>query len=356
MTVIDADGHVEESPATFSFLDKEYYGRRPLAVAFERDTVYGPKNAVWLIDGKTYPKFVGKGGVIFRTPTLMELAKEKTASIPAQELTDVDARLRDLDKVKIDKQVVYPTLFLTTTTEDIHLEAALMRSYNSFMADACSRSRGRIGFAALVPIRDVEESIRELRRAKGLGAVAVMLHGLAWDKCLGDKALFPFYEEAANLNIPVSIHLGWGCPAITDAFDASTNFYSAVLPVLMGFYSIMSSGVLDTFPRLRFAFLESGSEWLPYVIHRLKGDGKVRRDPADYFREQRVYVGCEGNENLHYVVQCIGEDSLIIGSDYPHGDPFHVEDMVGELEKRTDLSARLREKMLSDNPQRLYGL
>ena len=48
----------------------------------------------------------------------------------------------------IDKQVVYPTVFLTTTTDDVELGAALFRTYNSFMAQACSKSNGRIRFVA----------------------------------------------------------------------------------------------------------------------------------------------------------------------------------------------------------------
>ena len=95
---------------------------------FDRDTVFGKYNAVWLIEGETYPKLVGKGGTIFRTPTLMEAASLKRESIGAQEMTDIDARLRDMDKVKIDTQVVFPSLFLTTTAEDLRLEAALLRA------------------------------------------------------------------------------------------------------------------------------------------------------------------------------------------------------------------------------------
>jgi len=53
VTVIDADGHVEESPAKFSFLARESYARRPLPLGFDRDTAYGDANAVWFIDGKT---------------------------------------------------------------------------------------------------------------------------------------------------------------------------------------------------------------------------------------------------------------------------------------------------------------
>ena len=356
MTVLDADGHVEESQAMFSFLAKDCYPRRPIPLGFAPDTIYGECNAVWLIDGKSYPKLTGKGGVRFVTPTLMERAKKKPFSIPAQELTDVQARLGDLDRAGIDKQVVYPTLFLTTTTDDLKLEAALFRAYNDFMADACNKSGGRIKFAAQVPIRDVQESATELRRAKELGAVAVMLLGVAWDKSLGKEDLYPFYEEAARLDMPVCIHFGWGCPAITDAFDASDTFNSAVLPVLMGFRSVMATRLLETFPKLRFGFLESGSQWVPYLIHQLKRGGRLSKDPAEYFKEGRVYIACEADEDINYLTNLIGEDTLVTASDYPHGDPSHEENMAQAIMAREDVPQKVREKILSANPQRLYGL
>ena len=108
MTVVDADGHVEESVAMFGHMEKEYYDRRPLALGFGTDTILGINNAVWLIDGKAYPKLVGKGGVRFVTPTLMEAAKLKLASIPAQELRDVEARLADLDRAGINSGGALP--------------------------------------------------------------------------------------------------------------------------------------------------------------------------------------------------------------------------------------------------------
>lgn len=357
MIVVDADGHVEESQATFSFLEKEYYEKRPLPLGFDRDTVCGSFNAVWLIDGNIYPKIAGKGAFIFRTPTIMEAAKEKTVSIEAQEMTDVNARLRDLDKAGIDKQIVYPTLFIATTTEDVKLEAALFRSYNSFMADACSKSGGRIKFAALVPVRDMQEATKELRRAKALGAVSVMTLGVAWDKSLGDEALYPLYEEAAAMNMPVCIHTGWGCPAITNLFKSDRSFNSSRLPVLMGFQNIMHSGVLDAFPKLTLAFLESGSLWAPYVINQLRRNrGKCAGDPATYFRDGRIYIACDADENINYLTEVIGEDCVVTASDYPHLDPSTEENMIQTVMGREDIPLRVREKILSDNPRRLYGL
>jgi uncharacterized protein len=357
--IIDADAHVEESEAMFERLDKEFRPRRPLPVRLDTDTVYGKYNAVWLIDGETYPKLFGKGGTIFRTPTLMEAATLKRESIGAQEITDVAARIRDMDKVKIDTQVVFPSLFLTHTSEDLKLEAALLRAYNSFLGEGVTASKGRLRFAALVPIRDVEESIKEIERASKIGAAAVMLQGMAWDKLLGDESLFRFYHAAADLNLPICVHLGWGCPALTRIFDASTNFYSAILPVIMGFNSIMSSAAFEKIPNLRFGFFEAGAAWIPFMIKQVRRDNARRRlakDPIDYFQAGRVFVSCEPDEDINGIAAIIGEDAFVLGSDYPHGDPSRQEDMVAEFRERPDLAPRMVEKMLSDNPRRLYAL
>src|SRR5437667_6826222 len=123
--VIDADSHVEESPAMFSFLDKEFYQRRPLPVGLDNDTAYGNYNAVWLIEGETYPTLVGKGGTIFRTPTLMDSAKLKRETIGAQEMTDVDARVKDMDRKGVETQIFFKTFLLTTTTEYMKIDATL---------------------------------------------------------------------------------------------------------------------------------------------------------------------------------------------------------------------------------------
>jgi uncharacterized protein len=357
--IIDADAHIEESVAMFERLDNEFQPRRPLPVRLERDTVYGRYNAVWLIDGEIYPKLVGKGGTIFRTPTLMEAANQKRESIGAQEITDVPERVHDMDKVKIDTQVVFPSLFLTHTAEDLKLEAALLRAYNSFLGECVTASKGRIRFAALVPIRDVEESTKEIKRAVRIGAAAVMLQGLAWDKLLGDESLFPFYQVAADLNLPVCVHLGWGCPALTRIFDATTNFYSAILPVVMGFNSIMSSSAFEKIPNLRFSFLEAGAAWIPFMIKQVRRDNmrrKAAKVPIEYFNTGRVFVSAEPDEDLTGIAALIGDDSFVLGSDYPHGDPSRQEDMVAEFRERQDLSRTMVEKMLSDNPKRLYGL
>jgi uncharacterized protein len=184
----------------------------------------------------------------------------------------------------------------------------------------------------------------------------VIILGVAWDRSLGNEELYPFYEEAADLDTPVCVHFGYGCPAITEAFESAESFNSAVLPVIMGFRSIMTSGVLETIPKLRFAFLEIGSMWVPYVIHQLKRGRRVRKDPADYFKASRAYVACEADEDINYVASWIGEDAFVMASDFPHGDPSREENMEKAVMAREDVPLSLRQKILYSNPQKLYGV
>ena len=367
MQAIDADGHIEESQSMFDLVEEKYHRRRPIQLEAPKDTVYAPMNAFWLIDGEIYPKPFGKGAFFFGTPTVMELAKAKPASVPAQEMTDMPARLKDLDMMGVDKQIVYPTMFLVTTAEDVEYEAALMRAYNTFTGQACAKSGGRVGFAAIVPIRDIEESVKELARAKKeLDAKSVMLMGIAWDKSLGDKSLFPFYEEAARLDIPIVVHFGWAAPELTNAFssdglssgspnDGSANFNTAVAPVLMGFYNLMSAGVMETFPHLRVAFLEAGSLWVPYLIHQIERGGTAK-SPRSYFHEGRAYISCEADEDINYLVSSVGEDSIVVASDYPHADFSKEERIADAIMGREDVPLRVREKVLDANPTALYGI
>ena len=69
-----------------------------------------------------------------------------------------------MDRLDIDVQVVHPSFCLSTMTEDPELEAALMRSYNTFMADKCGRSNGRLVFNAVVPFRSPGAAVEEIRR------------------------------------------------------------------------------------------------------------------------------------------------------------------------------------------------
>ena len=71
--VVDADTHISESQGMWEFLDREMYHRRPVLMSVPEDTLYGERNAFWLIDGNIFPKPRGRistcCSLSARTPT-----------------------------------------------------------------------------------------------------------------------------------------------------------------------------------------------------------------------------------------------------------------------------------------------
>jgi hypothetical protein len=68
------------------------------------------------------------------TPSLPGRESERGGvTIGCRELTDVEARLADMDRLGIETQVIYPTLFLIYLTDDVNLEIALRKAYNRWL-------------------------------------------------------------------------------------------------------------------------------------------------------------------------------------------------------------------------------
>jgi len=186
--VIDADTHIAESEAMWQMIDGNMYPRRPVLLSLPDDTLYGGWNATWLIDGNIFPKPVGKGGFRLVTPSASKIqSNRRDIQIACRELTDVEARLADMDRGGIAAQVVYPTLFLIYLTDDAELDVALCRAYNRFMAQACAKSHDRIHWVTIPPLRCIEESVKELKWAKQNGAVGVFFRGMEGDLTLDTR-------------------------------------------------------------------------------------------------------------------------------------------------------------------------
>jgi predicted TIM-barrel fold metal-dependent hydrolase len=360
--LVDADTHVSESERMWEHLDREMYRRRPVLVSVPEDTVYDERNAFWLIDGNIFPKPAGKGGFNLITPSAAKRQQVRTdISLGCREITDPEARLRDMDKSGFDIQVIYPTLFLIYLTEDVALEVALCRAYNRWMAEACAKGKDRLKWVVIPPLGSVEESINEIRWAKEKGAVGVFFRGIEGNRTLDNPYFFPLYKEASELDLPICIHQGSGCPTFINFFDLERNrqwSHSAILP-LFAFNDIVNNKIPELFPRLKFGFIESYASWVPYLLHSFKRqfrDHWKYSSTPDLFRDYRIYVACEAGEDLPTIVNCIGEDNLLIGSDYGHNDPFEQRNLMPTLRSLENVPSRVIDKMVGANPCEFYGV
>jgi predicted TIM-barrel fold metal-dependent hydrolase len=373
MRYIDADGHVEECLPTFSdkYLDPAFRPLRPTVIG--RDGL-----AYWVIDEQMFPRRVGRGCNNLGTPASYDGKPTKhTAlkpdSIESMELTDINARLRSMDEEDIAVQVVYPSLFLAyPLTSNMALASALASSYNRWLGDRLDGNQ-RIRWAAIVNLDDVQSAVRQVREAKSLGAVAVMVLGTAGDLTFDNPTLLPFFEALAEAKLPLAVHVGWSCPALSNIYSHiyPSGVIAFLVPVMMGLVGLISGGVLDRFPDLRVTFLEAGCQWVHFVLERM--DHRFRRTrnqlstfhsqtapqhelpPMEYVRKGNLFFSTEADDVLlPKVIELVGEDNMVFGSDMPHGDrePF----VVRKVKARQDVAETAKLKILETKPARLYGL
>jgi predicted TIM-barrel fold metal-dependent hydrolase len=375
MTVLDADGHIHEPEAMYAEMEAELYPRRPVMVKLPDDTAAGGGNLLWLIEGKAVPTIAGRGSTQFTLPGSRN-SLTKRATVGNQTLEDVDARLAGMDEIGIDMQAIFPTMFLINSIEDVTLEGALYRAYNNYLAGAASRSRGRLKWNAIIPWRDPEAAVVEVRRASDLGCSGIFTMGVIYEQQLNDPAFFPIYQAASDLDLPIAIHLGWGSTQATQIFAENAFFCSATIPVIWGFVFVMNSGLLGRFPRLRVGFIETGAQWVPYAINQVRrqyeppvvkesgrrlgagsrrgGDADYYRDPMEWFAQGRAFVTFEEDEDLPHLLKHLGEDALMMSTDYPHGDLSADHNFVAKLRRRDDVSDRVKAKLLGGNADRFY--
>src|SRR5436305_3578249 len=101
--IVDSDTHIAESQGMWQTFPPGLYPRRPALVMGPTDTLYGRKNAFWLIDGNIFPKPAGKGGFSLITPSESEFQRSRgDIAIACREGTDVGARLADMDRQGVD--------------------------------------------------------------------------------------------------------------------------------------------------------------------------------------------------------------------------------------------------------------
>ena len=230
---------------------------------------------------------------------------------------------------------------------------------------------------ALVPLQDVGEAVKELRRAvTQLGMAGAVLPANSSEAGvrlpLGDQQFWPIYEEADRLDVPIAVHggpsLGLGINFFTRF--APTQTLEHPLAQLIQITSMVMEGVFERFERLRVAYLEAGTGWVPYIMDRLDRSYDVwsaaeykefsdwlRRKPSEYFESGRLYFSCEGGErSLTNTIQRIGHKTLLFASDFPHETNLErAKAEIEELLNRPDISDEAKQEILRDNVASFYA-
>jgi predicted TIM-barrel fold metal-dependent hydrolase len=316
---------------------------------------------------------------------------------------DPHARLRDMDALGTDQVMLFPSWFVRLAlVRDPEAARILTRAYNDWIHDYCAPDRRRLFPCAVLPIQTVEGSIEELRRVAKLGFKAAAVRPCFWGGRYPTLPEFdPLWREFEELGLVLAMHTFPSREALTAEWaeriartrasgqgllftDESvvyspgqfvSNIVFAMDPTIdssesLGFImeamtwltTVLMTGWLEKFPRLRAAILESNATWLPLVLARSRNfldlyafqRSRTVRDPYEVFYE-RCFIAFESDEEPVYRMWDAYESVGIWSSDYPHHDAEDVWEAL-ELMDRHKVPADVQEKLLGANARRLYGI
>ena len=226
------------------------------------------------------------------------------------------------------------------------------------MADIVKKAPDRFRWVVVPPLLNMDKVAEELKFGKEHGACGVYLRGLEADRRLSDGYFFPLYDAASKLDLPVCVHSANGSIASHDFFLDEPGFCKFKLAVVGAFHSLVNDGIPERFPKLRIGIIEVSSQWIPYAIHDLarRHARRGKQLSATLLKDKRVYVTCQTDDDLDYILGYAGEDNLVIGTDYGHSDNASEIEALRKLKESGKTDARVIDKILNDNPRALYAL
>jgi predicted TIM-barrel fold metal-dependent hydrolase len=117
-------------------------------------------------------------------------------------------------------------------------------------------------------------------------------------------------------------------------------------------------GIPEKFPKLRIGIVEVSAQWIPYAVHDLarRYQRRGKQLGSRILEDHRVYVTCQTDDDLEYVLGYAGENNLVIGTDYGHSDNASEIEALRKLRTDGKISARVIDKILGDNACALYSL
>jgi aminocarboxymuconate-semialdehyde decarboxylase len=264
-------------------------------------------------------------------------------------------RLEDMARLGIDRQALSPPPVMLCYWAEPKPAQAFARMQNEFIASVAAAHADHFVGMATVPLQDTALAVEEMRHARErLGLRAVEIGTCPAGRDFDDPALFPFFEACAAMDVAIFVH-----PAAPLAGqERLTRYYFPLivgnpLETALAISKLIFGGVLERLPRLRICFAHGGGAF-PFTLGRLdhgwhvrpEGPAAIPRPPREYARRLWVDSLSHGPGNVQFIVDQLGADRVVIGSDYPFDMGF--DDPVTALHE-SGVPASVQARIADDN-------
>lgn len=274
---------------------------------------------------------------------------------------DPAVRIREMEEHQADMQVIctIPVMFSYWAKAQDGL--AISRFLNDDIVSTVSAHPGKFVGLATVPLQDTSLAVKELERCMSNGFRGVQIGSNINNLNLHEKQFDEFFAACESLGAAVLVH-----PWQMMGQEHMGRYW---LPWLVGMpaeisraiCSMIFGGVFDRYNKLRVCFAHGGGSFLP-TIGRIEHGWDCRPDlvavdnpnnPRDYLGRFWVDSHVCDHKMLQYVIDLVGADKVIQGSDYP----FPLGEAVpGELVRTAPLAQHEKEAIMGSGPKAWLGL
>jgi predicted TIM-barrel fold metal-dependent hydrolase len=224
--------------------------------------------------------------------------------------------------------------------DDVDLTHAVVHALNEWLYEEWSFDHeGRIFTTPVITLAIVEKALEELEWVRARGAKTVLIRpapvpGLRGSRSFALPEFDPFWKAVVDADILVSMHASdsgytryqadWTgpremLPFQPDAFVMLTMGKRWIEDSMAAF---VCHGAFSRFPSLRVASVENGGDWVAPLLHHLadtyrKMPQAFDEDPVKAFK-RNVWVSPFYEDDIAGLIDAIGADHVLFGSDYPH--------------------------------------
>jgi aminocarboxymuconate-semialdehyde decarboxylase len=274
-------------------------------------------------------------------------------------MTDMARRLRDMDAMGVDMQVISPSILQQCTYFAEPQESLKMERFgNDRIAEAVARHPDRLIGLGSVPLQDVELAVQELTRCMGeLGLRGIIVSSNVNGIELGDSRLRPFWAAAEELGATIFIH-----PA--GSADPRLRKHRMVITVgqpleeALAQASLVYEGIMDAYPALKIVIAHGGG-FLPFYTGRVDNDYRLGRggqnltgDFSSYLPRFFYDTVLFNPDMLDTLVGKVPPRHVLLASDYPFAEKRPV-DYVRRAKK---ISKQDQDAILGANAARMMGI
>jgi aminocarboxymuconate-semialdehyde decarboxylase len=271
----------------------------------------------------------------------------------AQQLSDIDRRLADMDKMGVDLQVISPAPGQFYYWADMEVAREHVQMTNENLASYCARHPDRFAALGNIALQHPEIALEQLDYAiHTLGFRGFEICTSPLGKDLDDPLFAPFWAKVEEEGALVFLH-PQSCPPLTERLNKSylSNIIGNPLDTTIALSHLIFGGVLDRHPGLKIlgahggGFLASYCTRSDHCYHARTDAHSMAKAPTEYFKQLFFDTIVYTPEALKVIIDNVGASQVMVGTDYPydmgHYDPHGLVNAVKGLsdsDKRAILS------------------